>query len=252
MLAVMNKCKCLITGAAGRIGSAFWRAQHARFDLRLADIDVSRLPASEHEVVELDVTDLDACMRACRGVETVIHLAADASPHADFTTSLLPTNIVGTYNMFVAARDQSCRRIVFASSAQAVEGYPSDVQIQEGMPARPANLYGVSKAFGEALASLFAYESSLTTVAVRIANLAEFQAGERHSPRDTAAFISERDIVHLLVRCVEAELSGFNVVHGVSNNRYKRLAIDHTRTILGYAPSDDAFVILEGMRTDRD
>jgi uronate dehydrogenase len=243
----MNTPKCLLTGAAGRIGSAFWRTQQERFDLRLADIDVSHLAESKCEVVELDVTDPNSCLRACLGIETVIHLAADASPRAEFTTSLLPTNIVGTYNMFLAARDQGCKRIVFASSAQAVEGYPLDVQVQEGMPVRPTNLYGVSKAFGEALASFFAYESNLTTVAVRIANVAEFHAGEVHNARDVAAFISERDVVHLLARCIEADLSGFNVVHGVSNNRYKRLAIDHTRKILGYAPSDDSFVILTGM-----
>lgn len=245
-LTIMSKRKLLVTGAAGRIGTAFIRAQRERFDLRLADIDISRLSDSTCEIVKLDVTDAASCLRACEGVDTVLHLAADASPHADFTTSLLPTNIIGTYNLFVAAKAQGCRRVVFASSAQAIEGYPLDVQVQEDMPTRPKNLYGVSKAFGEALAFFFAHESGLTTVAVRIANVAEFHAGERHSARDVAAFISERDVVHLLTRCVEADLSGYNVVHGVSDNRYKRLAIDQTRKILGYEPADDSFVILEG------
>lgn len=102
----------------------------------------------------------------------------------------------------------------------------------------------MSKVFGEALASLFALQSKLTTVSVRIANLADFHPGERHSPRDVAAFISERDVVHLLTRCIDAELSGHNIVHGVSDNRYKRLAIDHTRQLLAYSPVDDAFKLL--------
>jgi len=55
-----------------------------------------------------------------------------------------------------------------------------------------------------------------------------------------------RDVVALLADCVEAELSGFHVVHGVSDNRYKRLAIDTTRKVVGYAPLDNAFEILEG------
>jgi uronate dehydrogenase len=55
-----------------------------------------------------------------------------------------------------------------------------------------------------------------------------------------------RDVVALLRDCVDAELNGFHVVHGVSDNRYKRLSIDETRKVVGYAPLDDAFKILEG------
>jgi len=120
------------------------------------------------------------------------------------------------------------------------------VQVHEDMAPRPGNHYGVSKAFGEALASLYANDGDMTTIAVRIANVAEFHPGEIHSHRDVAAFISVRDVVALLADCVEAELSGFHVVHGVSDNRYKRLAIDTTRKVVGYAPLDNAFEILEG------
>ena len=126
--------KILITGAAGRIGSAFVRTHHASCDLRLADINVSRLDEWPCETVQLDITDLDACMRACAGIDTVIHLAAEVSPDmSDFMTTLLPTNIVGTYNIFQAAKAQGCRRVVFASSAQTIEGYPQDVQVHETM-----------------------------------------------------------------------------------------------------------------------
>lgn len=262
----------LITGAAGRIGRAFSRdhrhgepLRFAAYRLRLADHawpeeaaapgGVPR-PAPGPEQQEqkqehlcLDIRDAQACLQACAGVDTVLHLAADASPEADFRSSLLPTNIVGSYNLFEAARAQGCRRVVFASSAQAVEGYPLDLQVSEQMPARPGNLYGASKIFGEALADCFSREpGGLSCVAVRIANLAEFRAGERHSARDTAAFISERDLLQLLWRCIEADLSGYTLVHGVSDNRYKRLAIDRTRQLLGYTPQDDGFAILEGGR----
>lgn len=242
----MTARKVLVTGAAGRIGKAFVAAQQDRYALRLGDIDSGALAPMGSDAVQLDVGDLAACMRACAGVDTVLHLAADPSPDADFHTSLLPTNIIGCYNVFLAAKAQGCRRVVFASSAQAVEGYPVDVQVHEDMAPRPKNMYGVSKAFGEALASLFADDGSLVTVAVRIANVAAFHAGERHSARDVAAFISERDVVQLLARCIDADLSGFTVVHGVSENRYKRLSIERTRSVLDYRPRDDAFALLEG------
>jgi uronate dehydrogenase len=241
----MNSRKILITGAAGLIGTAFWSAQIDKLDLRLADIDVHAFPKSTQSV-SLDIRDLSSCLEACKGIDTVIHLAADASPDADFMTSLVPVNIVGTYNMLLAANTQGCKRFVFASSAQAVEAYPQDLQVHENMAPRPGNLYGASKAFGEALASLYANDGQMTTIAVRIANVAEFHPGETHSHRDVAAFISVRDVVALLRDCVDADLNGFHVVHGVSDNRYKRLSIDKTRAIVDYAPSDNGFEILEG------
>lgn len=235
--------RVLVTGASGRIGSAFRTSQDAKFDLRLADIDTSSLPDSSEQVV-LDITDYAACLKACEGMDTVLHLAADPNPDALFLESLLPINIVGTYNMLAAAKAQRCKRFIFASSAQAIEGYPTDVQLDEDAQARPGNLYGASKAFGEAMASLHSNDGSMTTVAVRIANVADFTAGEIHSARDVAAFISYRDVVALLARCIEADLKGFTVVNGVSDNRYKRLSIEKTKRLMGYTPLDDAFKIL--------
>lgn len=239
--------KVLVTGAAGRIGSAFVRAHHGSYDLRLADINISSVDQRLGDPIQLDISDLAACMRACAGIDTVIHLAAEVSPDiSDFMTTLLPTNIVGTYNIFQAALAQGCRRVVFASSAQAIEGYPQDVQVHETMPVRPKNLYGVTKVFGEALGSYIADTSALSVIALRIANVARFSRGEQHSARDVAAYISVRDVVQLLTRSVTAESEGFVVVNGVSDNRYKRLSIDRGRALLGYRPQDDSFAILAG------
>ena len=145
---------------------------------------------------------------------------------------------------FRAASDAGCRRIVFASSAQTVEGYPDDRQVSVRDPIRPKNLYGVTKCFGEALGSYFATQEGLSVIAIRFANFTEFSAGEEHSARDVSAFLSHRDAVQLLVRAVEVENVNFAIVNGVSNNRYKRLALDESRKILGFMPEDDAFEIL--------
>jgi uronate dehydrogenase len=241
--AQMRKPKLLVTGAAGRIGRAFASNTADHFDLTLTDrrANSGNFTSPIHA---LDITDFSACIKACDGIDLVLHLAADPSPSANFINSLLSTNIVGTYNVFTAAAQVGCQRVVFASSAQAVEGYPLDLQITESMAPRPKNLYGVTKAFGEALASQVAVETTMTCVAVRIANVAEFVFGEKHSARDVAAFISERDVVHLLERSLLADIQGFHVFHGVSNNRYKRLAIHETMRLCQYEPNDDAFKIL--------
>lgn len=237
----------LLTGAAGRIGSAFREDTGERYQLRLADKTIAPLeqePRPTHEIVELDVADLAACQRACAGVDTVVHLAADPATKADFYESLLDTNIKGTYNIFRAAKDQGCQRVVYASSVQTLEGYALDQQLTPQTPVRPKNMYGVSKCFGEAVASYFAYQEQLSAVVVRIGHYNTFAPGERHSARNMSAYISRRDLVQLLIRAIEVEPLRFAIVHGVSNNRFKRLDLSDTREQVGYDPQDDAFKIL--------
>src|SRR5262249_39621390 len=82
----------------------------------------------------------------------VVHLAANPDPSASWE-SLLPDNFITTYNMFTAAQEAGCRRLIFASSIHAVWNYPREVVVKPDMPIWPENIYGVSKCFGEALAS---------------------------------------------------------------------------------------------------
>ncbi|QRG66301.1 NAD-dependent epimerase/dehydratase family protein [Brevibacillus choshinensis] len=238
--------KILITGAAGRIGSALTAFFKDRYSLRLADLDLSRLDIAhdpKHEKLTLQVADLEACQHACKGIDTVIHLAGDPSPDAGFYESLLENNIKGTFNMFRAAKDQSVGRIIFASSAQAIEGYPLDAQVYPDMPTRPRNLYGVSKCFGESLASYFAHSEGLQSIAVRIGAYDEYRPdGEPLSARDMSAYISPEDLCDLIEKAMLAqELPPFTILHGISDNRFKRLNLDETRKRVGYTPKSDAF-----------
>lgn len=237
----------LLTGAAGRIGSAFHEDTGERYRLRLADKNIAPLQQEAragHEIVELDVADLAACQRACTGVDTVVHLAADPSTKADFYESLLDANIKGTYNIFRAAKDQGCRRVVYASSVQALEGYTLDRQLTPETPVRPKNMYGVTKCFGEAVASYFAYQEQLSAIVVRIGHYNTFEPGQQHPARNMSAYISRRDLVQLLIRAIEVEPLLFAIVHGLSDNRFKRLDLSATRELLSYDPQDDAFSIL--------
>ena len=191
----------------------------------------------------LDGADPDACRAAGTGIDTVLRLAADASPAADFYASLLDNNIKGTYNIFRAAKDQGCRRVVFASSVQMALSYPPDVQVPAGSPTRPRNMYGVSKCFGEAVASYFADAESRSSIAVRIGCFAEPDGLRGLGFDELCAFVSPRDLCDLLVRCIETPDIRFAIVHGMSDNRVKRLDITATRELLDYQPQDDAFAL---------
>jgi len=236
----------LLTGAAGRIGSNFFADAADRYTFRLADRRTDAFAGATsrgHEVIALDVADLAACQAACRDVETVVHLAADPSPGADFYGSLLENNIKGTYNIFRAAKDQGCRRVIFASSVHAVAGYPLDVQPHAGSPIRPVNMYGVSKCFGEAVAACFAYAEGLSSIAIRIGAYDADWLRQNPTADSMAAFLSHRDMNQLLTRCIDTPGIPFAIVQAVSNNRFKRLDISRTRELLGYDPQDDAFHI---------
>lgn len=232
----------LLTGAAGRIGTAFRLAHGHDYRLRLADLEPGPIvdtPGAGHEIIALDVADPTACRVACVGVDTVIHLAADPRPDAPWE-SLLRNNIQGVVNICEAALAAGCRRIVYASSAHAVGAYPADLMLADDAPPRPGNLYGASKVFGEAVLSACATRG-LTGIALRIG---AYDAPWFYADTDdnvAAAYISPRDMNHLLVRAIETPQITYAVAAGISNNRRKRFDLQHTRALLGYDPQDDGF-----------
>lgn len=234
--------RILVTGASGRIGSYFAEHSHRRHDLRLMvqamDEDAERL-RPWGEVVQADLGDLGRLKELCAGVDTVVHLAADPDPAATWQR-LLESNIVGTYNIFVAARAAGCRRVIFASSIHAVSGYPPDVQVKTAEPVNPGDLYGVSKCFGEALGRYMAEQEGLSVIALRIGAFQPLETAEsEHGLSMLDAFVSQRDLNQLIERCIDVENLTFAILHGLSDNRFKRLDISDARALVGYDPQDD-------------
>ena len=109
------------------------------------------------------------------------------------------------------------------------------------MAVAPANLYGVTKCYGEALCSYYATQKGMSCVALRIGAFEPIEGHALANARDLSAWLSPRDAVHLIVRAIEVEIDGFFIGHGISNNRFKRLDLTETKRVLGYAPQDDAF-----------
>ena len=235
--------KILITGAAGNIGSSLTRQFAHRYDLMLADV---RQPDDTHgfPFTQTDISDFEAVRKLCDGIDTIVHLAADPSMEATWE-SLLPRNIVGLYNVFEAAREANCRRVIFSSSVNAVFGYPPDVQVRTEMPVRPINLYGATKAWGEAVANVYAFTHGLSCICLRFAWVVERDSDAlrpEHPYLDIA--LTYEDLGRLVAAAIDAPNDlRFGTFHGISNNRWKRLDISDARAQLGYAPEDDAFVL---------
>ncbi len=240
-----GKRTILLTGAGGDIGTAFRAYAGDRYAMRLAGrSDIPLADGERAEVISLDIADLDACQAACRGIDTIVHLAADRRMHAEFYDSLIENNIKGAYNIYRAAKDQGVKRVIFASSVNAVAGSPTRHQAQTAEVPIPLNIYGASKVWGEALGAYFDAVEGLGGFAIRIgAFRPEFDelGGEPAPARHVSMLVSARDLCQLIVRCIETDLPGFHIVHGLSNNALPFMDIESTKTLLGWEPEDDGF-----------
>ena len=233
--------KILLTGASGRIGKTFYIASQKRYNFVLTDVRKPSYPVQQpHQFVQADLTEETKLKELYSGIEAIVHLAGVPDPKADFA-DILPANILSTTYLLEAASKAGVKRFVFASSAQTIEGYPADRQISSGTAVAPANLYRVSKCYGEALCSYYATRHSITCISLRIGAFEPKEGPPLGTKRDLSARLSHEDAVHLIECAIQADIQGSFVAHGISDNRFKRLDLTKTRKVLGYNPQDDAF-----------
>jgi nucleoside-diphosphate-sugar epimerase len=242
----------LVTGMSGLIGHALRTHLDGRYALRA----LNRRPVEGVPCHRADIADGAAIEPAFAGVDTVVHLAADASSPNPPEDSVMRNNVLGTLNVYEAARKAGVKRVVFASSGATVsaierdkpysdlvagryEGLKSWPMVTHLSPVRPAGLYGVSKVWGEALGRHYADAHGLSVICVRIGRV---NAEDRPlSPRDFSVWCSQRDIVTLLERCVAAPPSvRYEIVFGTSRNKWGYRDLEHSRAVLGWEPLDSA------------
>ena len=226
--------RLLLTGAAGGLGRELRRRLPAHCAvLRLSDVADLGAAAAGEEVVQADLADAGAVLALLEGVDVAIHLGGVSTEQP--WEAILPANIVGTYNVYEAARRHGVKRVVFASSNHVTGFYRQDEVIPAGAPPRPDGLYGLSKAFGEDLAQMYHDRHGIETVSLRIGS--SFPA-----PRDRrmlATFLSFDDLERLVLAALTAPAVRHTVICGVSDN--DRLWWDNTPARhLGYVPRDSS------------
>lgn len=221
----------LLTGAAGGV-ARFLRTELAgHYDLRLSDRVILEDLGDNESFVAADLADMEAVRRAVEGVDAIIHLGA-FSVEGSWET-ILHANIEGTYNIYEAARHAGVRRIVFASSNHAVGFYERSKTIDHSVYPRPDSRYGLSKVFGEALASLYADKYGVTSLCIRIGNVDEKPCDVRL----LSIWISPRDLAQVVSIGIEHPEIRFEIVYGMSNNACTWWDNTNARR-LGYRPAD--------------
>lgn len=241
--------KVMITGANGNIGVVLTEHLKKNHDLTLVDVDFSNLCDSLLEgttYLNLDLVKRENWDGLLFDIEYVIHLAGDPSPEADFYDTLLDLNYKVPHNLFESAIRSDVKRIIFASSVHAIMGYPKNVQVKTSDYPKPADPYGVSKVYMEALASYHAFTSDQEAIGIRIGGFDSTIEPGITDLDGLSMHLSKRDMCHLIDCCLAAKLDEpFLLVNGVSNNRFPRMDISQAHFDIGYTPQDDAFTMLQ-------
>ena len=157
--------RVLITGINGLIGSLLRNAlgqTHTVYGL-------DREGEFSEQILSADISDYAQVAQAVqqfKPLDSIIHLAGNPKVDASWE-SVLKANIIGTRNLFEAAREFQVPQVVYASSNHVTGAYhgfepslykytePGPPMISPEDPIRPDSDYGLSKAFGEAVARYY-------------------------------------------------------------------------------------------------
>ncbi len=171
----------LVTGGAGFIGSNISETLlDMGYKVRVLDNFstgkreniANMLDNNNFQLIEGDIRDIDACKEACKNVDYVLHQAALGSvPRSieDPKTSN-DVNITGTLNMMIAARDNSVKRFVYASSS-SVYGDEVNLPKVEDRVGKPLSPYAITKKVNELYARNFFELYGLQTIGLRYFNV---------------------------------------------------------------------------------
>jgi len=191
----------LVTGAAGFIGSHLAEnllrleqkvvaldnfATGKRENLQHVRAAVGEAAWKNFRFIEGDIRSLDACKRACAGVDIVLHQAALGSvPRSvDDPIASSETNVMGFINMQVAARDAGVQRFVYASSSAVYGDHPVLPKV-EAVTGRALSPYGLTKWVNELYADVFDVCYGFKSIGLRYFNV----FGARQDPNGAYASV---------------------------------------------------------------
>lgn len=194
----------LVTGGAGFVGSNLCEAiTDMGYRVRCLDdlstgkqANVDFLSGRDnYEFIKGDIKELDTCMRACEGVDYVLHQAAWGSVPRSIEMPLFydVNNITGTLNMMEAARQTGVKKFVYASSSSVYGDHPV-LPKTEGQEGNLLSPYALTKRVAEEYGKLYKKLYGLDTYGMRYFNV----FGRRQDPDGAYAAVIPKFIRQLL------------------------------------------------------
>jgi nucleoside-diphosphate-sugar epimerase len=239
--------RLLITGINGLIGTVLRNALQPAHTIYGLDLEGE----FSEQVLSGDISDYQQTAHVVKQflpLEAIIHLAGDPRVDASWE-SVLKANIIGTRNIFEAAREFQVPQVVFASSNHVTGAYhgfeptlykytqPGPPMISTQDPIRPDSDYGLSKAFGEAVARYYFDRWGIKAICLRIGAVLKNDDPTTES-QNRRIWLSHRDLVQLVEKSLASDVT-FGIYYGISNNRDAFWDISNARADLGFAPEDD-------------
>lgn len=194
----------LVTGGGGFIGSNLCEKLLARgYKVRCLDnlstgfrenVEIFS-DKKNYEFIEGDICDYDTCLKACAGVDYVLHQAAWGSVPRSLKVPLfyVKNNILGTANMLEAARQNKVKKFVYASSSTVYGDSPVPMR-KESNEGQPLSPYAVTKLTNEQYARLYSLNFGLDTYGLRYFNV----FGRRQNPDGEYAAVIPKFIKSLI------------------------------------------------------
>ncbi|ALD99047.1 MULTISPECIES: NAD-dependent epimerase/dehydratase family protein [Pseudomonas] len=232
--------RLLLTGAAGGLGKVLRETLRPYTKvLRLSDIaEMAPAVDGSEEVQVCDLADKNAVHQLVEGVDAIVHFGG-VSVERPFE-EILGANICGVFHIYEAARRHGVKRVIFASSNHVIGFYKQTETIDAHSPRRPDSYYGLSKSYGEDMASFYFDRYGIETVSIRIGS----SFSEPQNRRMMSTWLSFADLTQLIERSLYTPDVGHTVVYGVSDNKTvwwdNRLA-----SKLDYKPKDSSEVFRE-------
>jgi nucleoside-diphosphate-sugar epimerase len=198
----VSGARALVTGGGGFIGSHLVdRLLREGYSVRVLDNFATGHRTNllgvmdDIELVEGDIQSYERVHNAVKGCDFVFHLAALPSVPRSVQDPLTSnaSNVTGTLNVLLNARDQDVRRVVFSSSS-SVYGANPKLPKQEEMATVPIAPYAVSKLAAENYCRSFFHVYGLETVALRYFNV----FGPRQDPLSQYAAVIPRFITAVI------------------------------------------------------
>jgi nucleoside-diphosphate-sugar epimerase len=252
---VASRRRVAITGSNGIIGAPLTANLTRDPDLEIVPVDRARA----------DILDLPALRLAFAGSDAIVHLAGGVLRDGSFDEVWEP-NLLGLRNVFTAAVETGCRRVIYTSSLHVLGMYEQERRPEIYAPVdkellgtdvtvRPANPYALTKACGELIARYFSDVHGLLVTCVRIGTmnvadsphipddaarqrLRDLPAQERRA-RLAAKWFSNADFARL-VRAILARDVPFSIVYGVGDNPGRYVDLESGRALFGFWPDDGA------------
>ena len=170
---------CLVTGGAGFIGSNLCKELLARgHHVKVIDnlstgkmINISPF-IDKIEFINGDLRFIKDAKNACHDVDYIFHEAAlpSVARSVEDPVATNDSNISGTLNLLVAAKEAKVKRVVYAGSS-SVYGNSQVLPKKEDMKPEPLSPYAVSKLTGEYYCSVFSSLYGIETVTIRYFNV---------------------------------------------------------------------------------